>query len=327
MRSSENIMYLSHADVAQAGLGMSEVIDIVERVFQEKAKGNVEMPPKPGIHPLPDSFIHAMPAYVPALGAAAMKWVGGYPQNPVRGLPYITGLVILNDPETGIPLAVMDASWITAMRTAAASAVAAKHLAGPNPRVLAVIGCGVQGRSHVEAMRAAFPSIACVKAYDVAADNLSAYMSDMSERYPHVNFEERNSPCEAVKNADLVVTAGPIKKTPEPGIEEDWIKPGAFACPVDFDTYWHRDALRQFDKILTDDVAQFRYYQQNGYFSDFPELYGDVSDVIVSARPGRTSPDERIMAMHLGLAIEDAAVARRLYEKAVESKIGQWLER
>ena len=143
----------------------------------------------------------------------------------------------------------------------------------------------------------------------------------------HVDFEECDSPREAVENADIVVTAGPIKKTPEPGIEKDWVKPGAFACPVDFDTYWHRDALRQFDKILTDDVAQFHYYQQNGYFSDFPALCGDLSDVIASTRSGRESPEERIMSMHLGLAIEDAAVARRLYEKAVESKIGQWLER
>ena len=327
MIDTENILYLSHADVARAGLGMSEIIDIVERVFQEKAKGNVEMPPKPGIHPLPDSFIHAMPAYVPALNAAAMKWVSGYPQNPAQGLPYIAGLVILNDPETGFPLAVMDASWITAMRTAAASAVAAKYLARPDPHVLAVIGCGVQGRSHAEAMTAAFPSIARVKAYDSVPENGREYIDDMSEQYPSIDFEGCSSPREAVEDADIVFTGGPIKKAPEPGIEKDWVMHGVFACPVDFDTYWSRDALRQFDKILTDDVAQFRYYQQNGYFGDFPELYGDVSDVIVSARPGRTSPDERIMSMHLGLAIEDAAVARRLYEKAVASKMGQWLER
>ena len=327
MKDTGNILYLSHADVARAGLGMGEITGIVERVFQEKAKGNVEMPPKPGIHPLPDSFIHAMPAYVPALGAAAMKWVSGYPQNPARGLPYITGMVILNDPETGIPLAVMDASWITAMRTAAASAVAAKFLARSSPRVLTIIGCGVQGRSHTEAMTTAFPSIARMKAYDVSADNLRAYTAEMSEQYPYLNIEKCGFPREAVEDADIIVTAGPIKKTPEPGIQKDWVKPGVFACPVDFDTYWSRDALRQFDKILTDDVAQFRYYQQQGYFSDFPELHADVSDVIASGRPGRTSPEERIMSVHLGLAIEDAAVARRLYEKAVESKIGQWLDR
>ncbi|MBI5115186.1 ornithine cyclodeaminase family protein [Candidatus Poribacteria bacterium] len=321
------LLYLSQADLVHIGLGMNEIIDIVEQVFCEKARGNVEMPPKPGIHPMPDSFIHAMPAYVPAFNAAAIKWVSGYPQNPSRDLPYITGLLILNEPQTGLPLAVMDAAWITAMRTAAASAVAAKHLAPTGAKTLAVIGCGVQGRSHVAAMTATFPSIEQVKAYDISQGNLAGFISEMSAQSPAVRFEKCGSPRETVTDADIVVTAGPIKKTPEPGIEAGWVKAGVFASPVDFDTYWHRDALREFDKILTDDVAQFEYYKQQGYFSDFPELYGDLSDIVCSARRGRTSPRERIMSMNLGLAIEDAPVARRLYERAVKSSIGQWLER
>ena len=331
MKNAEKILYLSQADVAGAGLGMAEIIGIVERVFVEKSKGEVEMPPKPGIHPAPDSFIHAMPAYVPALDAAALKWVGGYPQNPAAGLPYITGVLILNDPKTGIPLAIMDAAWITAMRTAAASAVAAQCLANPDPRVLAIIGCGVQGRSHLAAMSIVFPSIDRVNAYDISAENLDGYVSEMSARYPEKDFEKCGSSRGAVGNADIIVTAGPIKKTPEPGIEAGWVKPGAFAAPVDFDTYWSREALREFDKILTDDIPQFRFYQEGGYFGVFPEIYAELSDVLCPTRPrglpGRASPDERIMSMHLGLAIEDAAVARRVFEIAVESGIGQWLER
>jgi ornithine cyclodeaminase/alanine dehydrogenase-like protein (mu-crystallin family) len=327
MKISENILYLSRANVVQTGLGMAQIIDIVERVFWEKGGGKVEMPPKPGIHPMHDSFIHAMPAYIPALQAAALKWVSGYPQNPVRGLPYIAGLLILNDPETGMPLAVMDAAWITAMRTAAASAVAAKHLAGSQPRTLAILGCGVQGRSHVDAMMVVFPSVSRIRAYDIIADNLAKYVVEMSARHPKVKFEGCDSPREAVNDADIIVTAGPIKKTPEPGIERGWAKPGAFASPVDFDTYWHRDALREFDKILTDDIPQFRYYQQVGYFAGFPEIYADLSDIVNSSCAGRTSASERIMSVHLGLAAEDAAVARRLFDLAVDKKVGQWLER
>ncbi len=327
MKLPENILYLSQANVARTGLAMAEIIAIVERVFKEKGAGKVEMPPKPGIHPLPDSFIHAMPAYIPALSAAALKWVSGYPQNQAKGLPYITGLLVLNDPETGIPLAIMDAAWITAMRTGAASAVAAKHFVKPEPSVLAILGCGVQGRSHAEAMTAAFPSIKRVRAYDIAPENLSRYITEMSGQFPGVKFEKCTSPREAVRDADIIVTAGPIKKIPEPGIERGWVKPGVFACPVDFDTYWHRDALREFDKIVTDDLPQFRYYQQVGYFADFPDVYADLSDIVNGARPGRTSSAERIMSVHLGLAAEDAAVARRLFEIAVDKKIGQWLER
>ena len=106
---------------------MTDCIEALELAFREKGEGRVEMPPKPGIHPGgEDNFIHAMPAYIPAMKSAGMKWVSGYPGNQAKGLPYINGLLILNDVDTGIPLSVMDCSWITAMRTGAASAVSAK---------------------------------------------------------------------------------------------------------------------------------------------------------------------------------------------------------
>src|SRR5438445_1381190 len=126
------ILYLSRADVEAAGVAMPEIIERLEAAFRELGEGRVEMPPKPGIHPGPagsDNFIHAMPASIPALGAAGVKWVSGFPGNPRLGLPYVSGLLILNDSETGLPKAVMDATWITAMRTGAATAVAVKRLA------------------------------------------------------------------------------------------------------------------------------------------------------------------------------------------------------
>jgi ornithine cyclodeaminase/alanine dehydrogenase-like protein (mu-crystallin family) len=150
--TDQKVLYLSRADVVSTGLGMAKIIQLLEKAFDEKGHGRVEMPPKPGIHPGGgDNFIHAMPAYIPALNSAGIKWVSGFPGNAQKGLPYITGLLILNDPETGIPIAVMDCEWITAMRTAAASAVAAKRLARPDSARLGVLGCGVQGRTNTEA--------------------------------------------------------------------------------------------------------------------------------------------------------------------------------
>jgi ornithine cyclodeaminase/alanine dehydrogenase len=145
------LLYLSQDEVTAVGLTMIEIIEALEVAFREKGKGRTEMPPKPGIHPGGgDNFIHAMPAYIPALKAAGVKWVSGFPENYKRGLPYITGLLILNDPETGLPISVMDCVWITAMRTGAASAVSAKYLARPESSVIGILGCGVQGRTHVE---------------------------------------------------------------------------------------------------------------------------------------------------------------------------------
>ena len=106
--TSDSILYLSREDVESVGLDMRTIIDLLEQAFKEKGQGKVEMPPKPGIHTMPDAFIHAMPAYIPSMKSAGIKWVSGYPENFKRGLPYISGLLILNDVETGIPYAIMD---------------------------------------------------------------------------------------------------------------------------------------------------------------------------------------------------------------------------
>ncbi|MFZ0492566.1 MAG: ornithine cyclodeaminase family protein, partial [Acidimicrobiia bacterium] len=142
---TESLLYLSRADVESVGLDMGAVIDLLEQAFIEKGQGRVEMPPKPGIHTRPDAFIHAMPAYIPALESAGIKWVSGYPANQARGLPYISGLLILNDAETGMPTAVMDCTWITAVRTGGATGLAAKYLARPDSETAGILACGVQG--------------------------------------------------------------------------------------------------------------------------------------------------------------------------------------
>ena len=155
---NNRILYLSQSDVISISLTMAEIIDLVETAFVEKGNKRIEMPPKPGIHPGGgDNFIHAMPAYIPAMDSAGVKWVSGFPENYKQGLPYISGLLILNDVETGLPLAVMDCIWITAMRTAGATAVAARRLARPNSTTLGILGCGVQGRTNTEALKTLFP--------------------------------------------------------------------------------------------------------------------------------------------------------------------------
>ena len=151
-----SILYLSRRDVEAVQLPMQEIIEALDEMFKEKGLGKVEMPPKPGIHTQPDAFIHAMPAYIPRLQAAGIKWVSGYPANQAKGLPYISGLLILNDPETGMPLAIMDCTWITAKRTGAATAIAAKYLARPDSSSVGIVACGVQGRSNLEALACLF---------------------------------------------------------------------------------------------------------------------------------------------------------------------------
>ena len=178
---SGSLLYLSRKDVEAINLPMTEIIEALEDMFREKGQGRVEMPPKPGIHTRPNAFIHAMPAYIPRLNSAGIKWVSGYPENQSRGLPYITGLLILNDPDTGVPLVVMDCTWITAKRTGAATALSAKYLARPDSSTVGIVACGVQGHSNLEALSRLF-KIKKVKAYDLYPEVAVRYAREMSEQ-------------------------------------------------------------------------------------------------------------------------------------------------
>ncbi|MBY8998877.1 MAG: hypothetical protein KGD60_14205, partial [Candidatus Thorarchaeota archaeon] len=124
---------------------------------------------------------------------------------------------------------------------------------------------------------------------------------------------------------DIVVTAGPILKKPHATIQAGWMDEGAFASLVDFDSYWHPDALKESDKFCTDDIPQLRHYQEAGYFQDIPPIYVELSELVAPQKPGRETREERTMACNLGLAMEDMAVAPLVYQKAVEKGIGTWL--
>jgi ornithine cyclodeaminase/alanine dehydrogenase len=299
---------------------MVDVIGAVERAFREKGSGTVEMPPKPGVHPGPDAFIHAMPAYLKEMGAAGLKWVSGFPRNPERGLPYIAGLFVLNDVETGFPLAVMDCTWMTGARTGAATAVAAKHLARPDASTAGILACGVQGRTNLEALSVVFP-LQRVHAYDVDPAAAQRYAGEMTTRLG-IDVVVVPTPELAVREMDLVVTSGPILKSPSPTIQPGWLAPGAFASPVDFDSYWTPEALAEADLLATDDTAQMDYYRTVGYFTHTPRPYADLGEIVTGRKPGRTHDEQRTMSINLGLAIEDVATARILYERALATGVG-----
>jgi len=318
------ILYLSQAEVESVNLPMAEILGSLETAFREKGEGKTEMPPKPGIHPGGgDNFIHAMPAYIPALKSAGIKWVSGFVDNCKRDLPYITGLLILNDVDTGLPLAVMDCVWITAMRTGAATALSARYLARPESSVVGVLGCGVQGRTNLEALRILFP-VKKVMAYDVDWAIAQSYAKEMESRFG-VEVVTVQKPRDAVSGCDIIVTAGPILKKPHQTIQPGWLGEGAFASLVDFDSYWHPEAMKQTSKFCTDDTEQLLHYQQVGYFQDIPPIHADLGELVVGKKAGRQRADERTMTANLGLAIDDMAVAPILYRRALEKGIGRKL--
>ena len=314
----QQILYLSRAQIEGLEFSMDDVIDAVDLAFREKAAGRVEMPPKPGIHTRPDAFIHAMPASLPGLGAAGMKWVSGYPDNARFGLPYITGLLILNCPETGLPLAVMDCSWITEKRTAASSAVAVRRLA-EKPQRLAIIGAGVQGRANTDALRRVCPSLRVVAAYDPSDAARGKFQEEVAPW--GLAIEQAPSVEAAVRDADIVVTCAPIIKNPQPVIPAHWLKPGAIGVSLDFDATFQAATVQTAAGMWVDDAGQFEYYRQHGHFRDFPTRYQEVSQLVTGASRS-SGPGKLHMVVNLGIALEDIATALPLYKRALERESG-----
>ena len=320
LKDYKSFVYLSRQDVESLQISMPQIIEALLEMFLQKGEGRVEMPPKTGIHTKKDAFIHAMPAYIPGMNVAGIKWVSGYPENQAKGLPYITGLLILNDPETGIPLAVMDCTWITAMRTGAATAIAAKYLARKESSSVGIIACGVQGRSNLEALTCLY-NLTKVKVFDINPGIARNFSREMSEKL-QVDIEPVLNVIDAVRNLDIVVTSGPILKNPDPPIQAGWLGPGSFASLVDFDSYWQGQAIQEAEKIATDDHSQMNYYRSAGYFKNTPPAYADLGEIVSGKKPGRESPDERIISINLGLALDDMAAAILVYKKALEKGTG-----
>jgi len=319
LERGRQLLYLSRKDIETLGVSPDEVREIVEAGFREKSAGRIEMPPKPGIHTAPDAFIHAMPAYLAGMGAAGVKWVSGYPGNQKFGLPYITGLLILNCPETGVPLSVMDCSWITEMRTAAATAVALLRLASESARRLAIIGAGVQGRANTDALRRIRRGIVEVAAFDPSAEARAIFEREVSSW--GLRVEQAKSPQEAVSQADIIVSCAPIVKDPQPVVPPEWIKPGSVVVSLDFDATIKSAVANSVDGMWVDDAEQFEYYRRHGHFAGMPKSYQELSALVSSGKPQRAA-HSRYLVVNLGVALEDMAVALHLYRRALAQDRG-----
>jgi ornithine cyclodeaminase/alanine dehydrogenase len=217
----------------------------------------------------------------------------------------------------------MDCVWITAKRTGAATMVAAKYLARRDSQTVGILGCGVQGRSNLEALHVGF-KLTTVHAYDIYRDAREAYAREMSAQLG-LEVIPVPDPKSAVARSDLVVTAGPILRKPHATIQPGWLGEGCFASLVDFDSYWHPNALREVDKFCTDDVTQLEHYRAIGYFQHIPAVHADLGELVTGRRPGRETPQERTIACNLGLALDDIATAQLIYNRALAQGVGTWL--
>jgi ornithine cyclodeaminase/alanine dehydrogenase-like protein (mu-crystallin family) len=324
-----DLLYLSRADVEAVGLGVAEIVALVELALGAHGRGEVAIAPTTSLMPAPDTYLRAMAAHVPAVGAVGLKWLISAAHNPARGLPLTGGLLLLADPETAMPRAIMDAAWITALRSAAVTAVAAKYLARPDAATVAIVGAGVQGRAHLLTLPVVLPALRLARVYDLRPDATAACLAELAPRVPYA-LEAAPSAAAAIRGADVVVTATAVLADPHPFVEADWLAPGGLGAPLELDCAWQPAALFAADKFVTDSYPQLARmaegaYQARNFPQGLPPLHAELGQVVCGARPGRESPAERIVALNAGLPIHDVTVGQRVYEQARARGVGTWL--
>ena len=315
--------YFSEKEVIETGITLQETVDLCTQSLSQHARKQIENPPKPGIHPLPDAFIHAMPAWLKESNTCGIKWVAGFPSNVPKKLPTIAGLIVLNDTVTGFPLAIMDGTYITGLRTAAVSGVSAKHLAKKDSEVLAVVGLGVQGKYNTLVLKHVLPSLKKVQVYDKWQPSLDHYVEDMKAFYgDKLEIVVKSNVEEAFTGADVIVTA--TGKLLETMYFEKWIKPGALVLPIHTGGF-EKEIISKMDKVFVDDWPQFQSFA-GPLYTQPASPDAELGEVVIGAKPGRDNDQQRIINFNVGLAIHDIIVARAVFEKALAKGLGTKLE-
>jgi ornithine cyclodeaminase len=333
MSREVKFLYLTQEQVIECGgLDMDQTVKAVEDVFRLLHAGQCIEPQSPIIHwnGIHGRRISMHPAYIGGdVQVTGIKWIPSNPDNPVkRKMPRASALIILNDPETGFPLAVMDGTVISAMRTGAVVGVGAKYLAQPEASVVGLIGAGVINRTQLMALHVALKQIQQVKLFDFVPEKAHAFAAEMSERL-EVEIQVVDSARAAVQEADVIAPAtnvGPNDRY----IQAGWLKAGAYLANLSVNDYTV-EAVLACDKIIVDNKKQLEV--PDTILTDMvgqglvnPENIVELGAVISGEQPGRTTGGERIFFSPLGMGIEDLINACRVYQEACRRGLGQELE-
>jgi len=304
MTEELQITRISESDLASLGLTTDDVIGCIEHAIQSAAKGRTWSAPKAVITPPDGRYMMAALAASDEPGYLAVKTVVLNPENPVRGLPQINGVVTMLDSSTGLPVAVVDGNWITAVRTAGLSATAARRLARADSAVAAFIGTGVQAGSHLDAFADMFP-LREVRIYGRGRPNIERLSAHAEARglVPVVC----DDPKEAVESADLVTTSLTLTAKIEPFLDAGWLKPGAFAAVTDLSVPWKQETYGAFDVLCIDDVVQEKALDHK--IAPPEHISGDLAGLVLGKFEGRVTDDQRTAFVFRGHALGDLALA------------------
>lgn len=309
--------YLSYESLQALPLTTNDVVATIEHLLLEKSRGRAWNAPKAVITPPDERYMMATLAAADDPPFLAVKALVLNPDNPKHGLASINALVTLLDSCSGLPLAIIDGNWVTAVRTAGLSAVAAKRLARPDASVATFIGCGVQARSHLRALAALFP-LKKIRAFGRGAASRDAFCRDAEAMGFAVAAPKTAQ--EAVDGADLVVTSVTLSPQLVPFLDASWLKPGAFVTMTDLAAPWLAQSMPALDRIIVDDLTQEASMPKP--LVDPALVQGDLTGLISGETAGRQTDGERTAFVFRGLALGDLAVAGLAYRRACEALQG-----
>ena len=334
MNAKRTVLWLSQEDViAAGGLDMAATMNDLEEVFRLHAARDFVLPEKIVLdwdEPPPEEqgdHINIMPGYLGGrFDVVGLKSIASFPRNPYQhDLPRASALVILQDTEVGLPLAVMDGTLISAMRTGAASGVGARRLAREDATRVGLIGAGVQCRTQLMAVKVARPSIRAGLIFDIRRERAEAFVEEMNQRL-EINLAVAASAEEVVRQAQVLVTA---TTTTRPIVKHGWLAPGSFYAHVSCYECEY-DVLHHADKVIVDDWNQVKHRMcstvalmwRDGEFAD-EDVYAELGEIVGGQKAGRENDQEIIIFSPIGLGLHDLAVAQRIYQTALKNGIGQ----
>jgi len=311
MNPTESVPYYSEAALSVLDITSSQVADLIERLIRDRAAGKVWSAPKASIAVPDDRYIMSTLAVADDPPYLAIKSLLLNPRNPGNGEPLMNSVIVLQDSETGRPVALLDGNWITAVRTAALSLVAARRMSRPDALDIGFIGSGLQARSHLSAMAELFP-LAEVRMFGRGQANIDALCAQSAELGLRTHVAA--TPEEALRGADLIISS--ITRVPgaKPFIDAADIAPGAFASLVDLARPWRPQSLAALDKIIIDDSVQEATMKDQMVPLDL--VTGDLADLVLARTDMDVTATARTAFIFRGYALGDFALAALAYEAA-----------
>jgi len=319
------VLWLTQEEVKSV-MDMHSDMQVVERAFRQHGLGKVQMPPKSYLYYTAyNGDLRTMPAYLEEEDITGVKIVNVHPGNPALGLPTVMALIVLISPQTGAPIAIMDGTYLTDIRTGAAGGIAAKYLARKDSKVIGMIGAGNQARTQLEALSEVFePEL--VKVTSRTKESCEQFIREAADIIScEIRYEET---IENVCDCDILVTTTPTRK---PIVKAQWIKEGTHINAIGADAVGKEELDPELiirSKIVVDDIVQALHSGEvnvplSKHYISENDIHAQLGEVIVGLKPGRTSEEEITIFDSTGLAIQDVANAHLIYQRALSKGLGK----